>query len=456
MQKKILAIVVILIIAISSVAAWQLVPKSGSSPREIRIGLVAPISGQPLGQDMKRAADLAVAEINSEGGIYVSSWGTKATIKLIDIDTVDDSPGNAVTPVKREVEAGTVDLLIGGYGSAGTLANEVVAIDNKVPYIITGASNALVTRRGPQGNYGGLSSTDSQAITDADGMSYIFHYCTVTYDYGRTIVDFCNQVMKPMVAPDRDFRLAILYRNDAFGTGVEKATKYWVENENLPMTLIERAYDPKTTNYQTDLTAVADEHPDAVLVVDNPDKTPLIFKQGLNDVGLKTVYFAVENNQDPTFYNLLGSTGEKQMLEAKSDPFQNPSYLPEIQNYLMNYTHVYNVMPGVNGAVTYDAFYIAKDAIERAGSLDKAAVRDALESTDMPLGLLITKSGRIQFDSGVNYHEINALTFMEQLKWNAPMDTLRAQIVWPATAPGISNFKQADFVLPDGYVAGHP
>ncbi len=453
MQKKLLAIVVVLIIAVSSVAAWQLIPQN--STREIRIGLVAPISGQPLGQDMSRAAQLAVDEINAAGGIYVAEWGTYAPIKLISIDTVDDSPGNAVTPVKREVESGSVDLLIGGYGSAGTLANEVIAIDNKVPYIITGASNALVTRRGPQGNYGGLSSTDSQAITDADGMSYIFHYCTVTYDYGKTVVDFCNEVMKPMVAPNRDFRLAVLYRNDAFGTGVEKATKYWVETENLPMTLIERAYDPKAANYQTDLTAIADQNPDAVLIVDNPDKTPTIIKQGLNDVGLKTVYFAVENNQDPTFYSLLGSTGDKQMLEAKSDPFQNPSYLPAIQTYMMNFTEAYNMMPGVNGAVTYDAFYIAKDAIERAGTLDKAAIRDALEATNMPQSLLITKSGRIQFDKGINYHEINALTFMEQLTWDASKDTLVAKIVWPATAPGISNFKQTDFVLPDGYVAGH-
>jgi branched-chain amino acid transport system substrate-binding protein len=455
LQKKLLAIVIIVIIAVAAVAAWQFVPKT-SGTREIRIGLVAPISGQPLGQDMERAAQLAVNEINAAGGIYVSSWGTNATIKLVNIDTVDDTPANAVTPVQREVESGDVDMLIGGYGSAGTLANEVVAIDNKVPYIITGASNALVTRRGPQANYGGLNSTDSQAITDADGMSYIFHYCTLTYDYGKTVVDFCNQVMKPIVAPDRDFRLAILYRNDAFGTGVDKATKYWITNESLPMTVIERAYDPTTSNYQTDLTAIADSHPDAVLVVDNPDKTPTIFKQGLNDVGLKTVYFAVENNQDPTFYSLLGSAGTNQMLEAKADPFQDPSYLPAIQAYTQKYNQTYGMMPGVNGAVTYDAFYIAKDAIERAGSVDKAAVRDALVSTNMPESLLITKSGRILFDSGVNYHEINAQTFMEQLTWDTSKNQLVAKIVWPATVSGISNFKQTDFVLPDGYVAGHP
>ena len=64
-------------------------------------------------------------------------------------------PADAVTAVTKAVQQDKVDMLIGGYGSAATLADEVVAIQNKVPFIITGASNQLVTRRGPQGNYGG-------------------------------------------------------------------------------------------------------------------------------------------------------------------------------------------------------------------------------------------------------------------------------------------------------------
>ncbi|MGD6806804.1 MAG: ABC transporter substrate-binding protein, partial [Candidatus Bathyarchaeia archaeon] len=161
MQKKFLTILVVLIIVVAALAAWQFLPRT--SVHEIKIGLVAPISGSPIGQDMERAAQLAVDEINNAGGIYVAAWNANATIKIVTADTVDDTPGNAVTPVTRAVESDKVDLLIGGYGSAGTLANEIVAIENKVPYIITGASNQLVTRRGPQGNFGGLNSTDQQA-----------------------------------------------------------------------------------------------------------------------------------------------------------------------------------------------------------------------------------------------------------------------------------------------------
>ena len=456
MQKKILAITVAIIIIVAAVATWQFIPKAASADaRNIKIGLVAPMSTS-IGQDMQKAAQMAVDEINNAGGVYVSSWNAKVNITLVTADTVNDAPGaTTVTAVTQAVESDKVDMLIGGYGSAGTLADQVVAITNRVPFIITGASNQLVTRRGPQGNYGGFGPSGPNSITDEEGMSYMFHYCTTTYHYSKTVVDFFAQEMKPMVAANRNFSLAIFYRNDAFGQGVEQAAKYWVQNENLPITIVaDKSYDPSTTNYQTDLTVIKQAKPDAVFVVDNPDKTPLIIQQGWNDVGLKTVYIAVENNQDPTFYNILGSTGNGQLLESKMDPFQVPSYSALVQTYSQKFNQIYGVMPGMMGADTYDAFYIAKNAIESAGTVDKAAVRLAIENTDMNQILIMTTTGKINFSKGVNYHEISPVTFIEQLKWNTANSKLESQIVWPATAPGISNFKQADFALPDGYQAG--
>ena len=455
MQKKILAILVVVIIAVAVIAALQLSPKPVSADaRDIKIGLVAPISGSPIGQDMERAARLAVQEINDAGGVYVSSWNTNVNLTLVIADTINDAPANAVTPVTRAVETDNVDMLIGGYGSAGTLANEIIAIENRVPYIITGASNQLVTRRGPQGNYGGFGADGQYSISDAEGMSYLFHYCTTTYHYSKTVVDFFASEMKPMVAADRNFSLALLYRNDAFGTGVAQATKFWIQNESLPISIVaDRAYDPATTNYQTDLTAVAAAHPDAVFIADNPDKTPLVIKQGWDDVGLKTVYIAVENNQDEAFYDLLGSVGDGQLLESKLNPFMTPSYSTVVENYAKAFDEAYpHIMPGMMGADTYDAIYIAKDAIQRAGTVDKAEVRTAIEKTNIDQMLIQTKTGKIQFSTGVNYHEIDPVTFIEQLKWDAATSHLTSQIVW--SPPSSTNLKQADFVLPTGYLSG--
>jgi branched-chain amino acid transport system substrate-binding protein len=464
MQKNLIILVVIAIVVVAGVvAAWQLTQVPSAEARKIKIGLVA---GGLLaeGQDMDRAAKLAVKEINEAGGVYVSEWHTSVEIELITVNTEDDSNSKSVGPVTRAVEEDEVDLLIGGYTSSGTLANQKVAIDNRVPYIITGASSSLVTRRGPQANYGNLPEGSELRVDDAEGMSYMFHYCTTTADYSATVVKFFAEEMKPLLETtygfdaSRNLRLAILYRNDPFGQGVVADSKAIIAAENLPIdVVIERSYPTTATNFQTDLTAIQEASPDAVYVVDFIANTAEIIKEGQADVGLNTVYIAVECCEDPAFYTLLGEYGSEQLLESKFAPYAGPPYyLESIETYVTNYQAAYNTLPGMMGADTYDAFYIAADAIERAGTLDKAAVRAAIESCSLDQMLIMTETGKIQFSTGTDYHEIAPVTFVEQLIWNTDVDECRSVIVYPATAEGVGTLKQADFVLPELYEPGSP
>ncbi len=125
--------------------------------------------------------------------------------------------------------------------------------------------------------------------------------------------------------------------------------------------------------------------------------------------------------------------------------------------YVQNYKAKWNgIVPGMLGADTYDAVYIAKNAIENAGTLDKAAIRDALEHTDEPQRLLIMANGRINFSTGTNYHEITPKTFIEQLVWDSADSKLKPYVVYPDSLPGIDSLKQRDFVLPAGYEPGSP
>jgi hypothetical protein len=176
-------------------------------------------------------------------------------------------------------------------------------------------------------------------------------------------------------------------------------------------------------------------------------------------VGLKSVYIAVEICEDPQFYTLLGETGANQILESKiATQWQgHPWYLPQVGTYVENYMHKFNgIIPGMLGADTYDAVYIAKNAIERAGTVNKTNVRDAIETTNMPQSLLIMENQKITFSTGTNYHEILPKTFIEQLIWNVGASELKPYVVYPETMPGISSFKQQDFVLPEGYAPGSP
>ena len=117
------------------------------------------------------------------------------------VDTVDDAAGSTAGPVTRAITDQGVDILIGGATTGGTLNGQIPAITKRVPFIITGASLNLVTRRGnlPEGN--------PLRINDAEGMSYMFHYCTTISDYSETVAHFLADSVKPTLDSTYSFRL---------------------------------------------------------------------------------------------------------------------------------------------------------------------------------------------------------------------------------------------------------
>jgi branched-chain amino acid transport system substrate-binding protein len=456
--KLVAAVVIVIVVVAGAVAAWQLMPTSEEEEKTtIKIGLVAPLS-IPVGQDMDRAAKMAVEEINNAGGIYVESLGKNLTIELVTANTETANPDAANNEVTRVVNQG-VDLLIGGFGSGATLSGQVPAIENRVPFIITGASTHLVTRRGF------LPDDDPSKIDDAEGMSYMFHYCTTTYHYSKTVAHFFDEAMKPLLESEfgitRNLRLAVLYRDDAYGQGVWDATKQYIEDDNLAIDIVaEVNYPTDTTTFQAELTTVQAAEPDAVYVVDFTTNTATIYQQGQSDVGLNTIYIAVECCEEPEFYEALGQWGDYQLLESKFASYADVDgefYLPMMDTYVVDYEAKYGQVPGMMGADTYDAFYLAKDAIERAGTIEKSAVKDAIESCNMEQMLIMTETGKIEFGTDEdNYHEIAPVTFVEQLFYDEALGECRPLVIWPETAPVVGTIKQTDFVLPDNYEPGSP
>ncbi len=455
--KLIAAVVIVIVVVAGSVAAWQLMgPSIPTSEETIKIGLVAPYQ-IPVGQDMDRAARMAVKEINDAGGIYVEDMGANMKVELLIADTQDTTDtAAALTAVTTVIDQGA-DLLIGGFSSGATLADQVIAIEERVPFLITGASSHYVTRRGF------LPDDHPLYIDDAEGMSYMFHYCTTVFHYSETVAHFFADAMKPLLdsefgfSESRKLKLAVLYRDDAYGQGVWSATKHFIDTDNLPIEIVaEKNYPTSTTTFQAELTAVKAANPDAVYVVDFTTNTATIYRQGQNDVGLNSIYIAVECCEEPEFYTQLGQWGDYQLLESKFASYAGPPfYLPAMDTYVADYQAEYGTIPGMMGADTYDAFYIAKDAIERAGTLSKSAVRDAIETTDLPQMLIITESGRIEFSTEPDsYHEIAPFTFVEQLFYDESIGECRPQVIWPETAPGVGTIKQTDFVLPENYEPG--
>jgi branched-chain amino acid transport system substrate-binding protein len=106
-------------------------------------------------------------------------------VKLIKGDT-ETSRESGVKAVTKLITVDKVDILIGGFSSGITKADQVVAAEHKVPFIITGASSPIMTRR-----------------TDID-TSYFFHHCPTTDDYPESTLLFVDDAVKPAIYTKSD------------------------------------------------------------------------------------------------------------------------------------------------------------------------------------------------------------------------------------------------------------
>ena len=161
MKKIVLAALLACILCGVLIAGCTQMQASTSIPsKEVRIGVVASLTGpaSATGKDMWQSAMIAADEINAKGGVYVKDLGIKVPIMLVQGDDESTREGGQKA-VSRMISSDNVDLLVGGFSSAVTTAHQSIVADNKVPYIITGASSPTITRR-----------------TDVD-TTYMFHFC---------------------------------------------------------------------------------------------------------------------------------------------------------------------------------------------------------------------------------------------------------------------------------------
>ncbi|MBP1929198.1 branched-chain amino acid transport system substrate-binding protein [Methanolinea mesophila] len=442
MKKIVLGALLACIICMVLIAGCTQMQTSSAPPavKEAKIGVVASLTGpaSATGKDMWQSAMIAADEINANGGVYVKDLGAKIPIVLVQGDDESTREGGQKA-VSRMISNDNVDVLVGGFSSAVTTAHQSIVADNKVPYIITGASSPTITRR-----------------TDVD-TSYMYHFCPTTDDYGKQTTEFISEVIRPAInekygySADRPLRLAIVYQDSPYGKGVLSAVEATIQREGLPIQLVSNeSFKMGETDFRTLLTSVKATRPDAVYAAAFLNEQAPMIIQARRDVGLDTIFLAVECNDDPDYYSSLGQYGAGSVIESHFSPYTVPggSTAAAATAFKEAYKSRWGGLPGMMGATTYEGVYIAANAIEQAGSLDKARVQDTLGSMSIPEIIETMQGGEISFTEEA--HEAQFTLYMEQLYWDDSLQALRPKIVWPA------GLKEADFVLPDWYQPGSP
>jgi branched-chain amino acid transport system substrate-binding protein len=436
-MKQILAFALILVLVAGAVLSTGCTRQQASA-QEIKIGVVASMTGpsSTTGKDIWQSAVVAADEINANGGVYVKDLNQKVPVKLIQGDDESTREGGQKA-VTRMITEDKVDVLVGGFSSAVTSAHQSIVADNKVPYIITGASSPIITRR-----------------TDIN-TSYMFHHCPTTDDYGMQTVEFIDQQIRPAInakfqyPSDRPLRLAVIYQDSPYGKGVLDAVAKTIASKNLNIQLVDnRSFKMGESDFRTILTGVKASNPDAVYSAAFLNEQIPMITQARRDVGLNTIFLVVECNDDPDYYKGLGEFGEGSIIESRFGPYSNiqGTLSAPINSFKNNFSQKWGGFPGMMGASTYEGVYVATKAIENAGTRDKDQVRNALDNLQTSQIIEYMEGQKISFTD--DYRESKFDLYMSQLAWNATSHELRPKIVWP------DPIKETAFVLPSWYEPG--
>ena len=142
-----------LVRALASVLVFALLatafPIPAPAADDVKIALVAPLSGRwaRQGQLKKMGADMAIEEINSQGGIKALG-GAKLVLREAD---AGDSVEKAVSAAQRVLTREKISAGIGSWLSSFTLGVTEVAERLQVPWLTLSYADSITERfqRGP-------------------------------------------------------------------------------------------------------------------------------------------------------------------------------------------------------------------------------------------------------------------------------------------------------------------
>lgn len=333
--------------------------------RPIRIGVITSLTGPEarFGQAQKYGYEMALDEINASGVLG----------KKLDLVYQDDTskPEVASLTVEKLSDRNDIVALMGAYSSSATFPAAAVANRYQIPMLCPSATTDEITRQ---------------------GYDWVFRVCASASDYGRTLVEFLTKVADA-------HRLAVVYENTQFGSSVARAALEQAPRAGIEIVAYE-AYDQGGTDFTPLLTRVKSETPDAVLFVSYLADATLLMRQSKEiDLNPKVFTAGGAGFSLPDFLKGAGDTAEFTISVTQWTPDATWSGSREWANA---FRARWNYEPSYHSVQAYMSLKILADAISRAGSTERAAVRDAIRTSSLD-----SVFGPIHFNNvGQNEHPV--------------------------------------------------
>lgn len=361
------------------------------------------------GVHAKNGYEFAIKKIKENGGIKVGDKCYNFNVIYYD----DESKGDrGATLAERLISQDKVQYMLGPYSSGLTKAIAPVTEKYEIPMVeAEGASRSLFNK----------------------GYKYLFAVLSTSEQYLASAITLAAEMAEKNGKTADSVKVAIAVENDPFSLDIragvlDDAKKYGMKvvvDEKLPRDL---------SDMSAILTKVKLLKPD-VLIVSGHSKGAATAVRQIGEMKIKVPMVAVTHCEaadvttkfPKSAEGVLCSTQWAETLSYEDAIFGSASNYEK--EFKAAYPEYEKKKVPYQTAQASAAVYVFKDAFERAGSLDKKKVRDALSATD-----LSTFYGQIKFsEAGNNIAKPMVLRQIQDGAYNvvAPSAFASHPLVWP-------------------------
>src|ERR1700757_4098021 len=314
-----------------------------ATAQNIEIAVVGPITGSnaALGEQMKRGAEMAVADINAKGGVLG---------KKLDLIVADDAcdPKQAVAAANQLVEKKVV-FVDGHYCSSSSIPASAVYNEAGVLQITPASTNPALT--------------DDAA---KKGWDNVFRSCGRDDVQGAVAGKYLAEHYKGK-------RVAIVHDKTAYGKGIADETKKAMNAAGLAETMYE-AITAGDKDFSALINKMKQANIDAIYFGGYQTEAALIVRQA-RDQGLKAQLIGADALVTEEFWKITGSAGEGTLMTFPPDPRNVPAAKVVVDKFM---AEGYN--PEGYTLYTYAAIQAFAAAAEKAKSLKVDDLSRALHS----------------------------------------------------------------------------
>ena len=315
-------------------------PPAANEP--VLIGVTGPLTGDnaEYGKQWRKGFDLALEEINGDGGI------DGRPLEYVFEDTQSD-PKQTPAVAQKFVANPKIVAVIGDFSSPASMAASPI-------YQRSGLVQLGITNSHPEftntGDY--IWSNSSNQKDDAPYLAKL-----AVSELGRK-------------------RLAVLHLNTDWGK--TSADLFIGKARELGAEIVaQEAYLSNEKDFRPILTKALDADPDALILISYYNDGALIAQQRLSvGFGEAVAVVGIGSIYSPQFIRLGGEAAEGVYTSTRFYP-GDPR--PEVQRFVEKYREKYNEDPDTFSAVAYDGIKILAQVMREYGT-ERKAIRDGLEA----------------------------------------------------------------------------